>query len=74
VERRRRGSGHRHACQVALHVGEEHRNAGRREIFGEPLESDRLPGAGRARDQPVPVGAAEVEMLGFAIAAEPDED
>jgi hypothetical protein len=48
--------GCRHAREVALHVGHEHRNADGAEALGERLQGHGLAGSGRARDQAVPVG------------------
>ena len=67
-----RRSGHGDAGEVALHVGDEHRHAGRGKAFGQPLQRHRLAGAGRAGDQAVAVGPAQAERLG-AAAAKPEE-
>jgi len=48
------GAGH-----VALHVGDEHGDAGARELLGQQLQRLGLAGAGRAGDQPVPVHRRE---------------
>jgi len=47
------------AGHVALHVGDEHRHAGGVELLDHDLQGLRLPGAGRARDQPVPIERRE---------------
>lgn len=44
------------AGQIALHVGQEHRHADARELFGHFLQRHRLAGAGCPGDQPVAVG------------------
>ena len=63
---RGRGSRHRYAGQVALHIGEEYGNAARGKTLGQRLERYRLASPGSARDQAVPVGAAQVQRLGNA--------
>ena len=60
------GAGHRHAGKVALHVGDEDGDAGAGEALRDPHQRHRLARAGRARDQPVPVGAPEVQRLRLA--------
>ena len=62
-----RRPGHGDPGKVALHIGEEHRNPGRREAFGQPLQRHRLACAGRARDEPVAIRPAEPQVLRFAI-------
>jgi hypothetical protein len=47
--------------QVALDVDQEDRHAARRQAFGQHLQRHRLAGAGRAGDEPVPVGVARIE-------------
>jgi hypothetical protein len=49
----RAGSGE--AAQIALHVREEDRNAGLRELLREDLERLRLPRSGRTRDETVTI-------------------
>ena len=67
-------AGHRHAGQVALHVGHEHRHPGGGELLGDGLERDGLAGAGRTRDQPVAVGAAQPQHLALTVATKAEED
>jgi hypothetical protein len=78
VHLRRRAARHRHAGKVALHVGDEHRDADRRKALGDALQGHRLAGARRARDQPVAVGALQHQRLaraiGRAAAAQTDID
>ena len=61
--------GHRDAGKIALHVGEENRNALRGELFGDCLQGYRLAGTGRSRDQPVTIGAGQSQNLSFPIGA-----
>ena len=58
-----------HAGQIALHIGDEDRNAGIGKALGEDLQRYRLAGAGGAGDQAVPIRALEQERLGCAIRA-----
>ena len=44
------GDRRREPGEVALHVGDEHRDADRRKALGEPLQRHRLAGAGRPSD------------------------
>ncbi len=67
-------SGHRDAGEVALHVGQEHRDPLRRELFGHPLKRNGFPGSGGPRDQPVAVGAAQQQGLVFTVRPEAEED
>ena len=60
--------GHGEAGEVALHVGDEGRDAGGRKPFDDALQGDGLAGAGRAGDQAVAVGALELELLRIAAA------
>ena len=50
-----RCAGHREARDVALHVRHEHRHAEAGEALRQHQQRDRLPRAGRARDQAVAV-------------------
>ncbi|MCY1170766.1 hypothetical protein D9M73_108540 [compost metagenome] len=59
-------SGHGEARQIALHIGDEARDSVARKAFDDALDGDGLAGAGRARDQPVAIGALEFELLGIA--------
>ena len=59
-------AGHANARKVALHVGEEHRDAVGRKLLGHRLERDRFAGAGGTRNQPVAVGAAQQQRLALA--------
>jgi hypothetical protein len=65
---------HGDARKIAFHVGQEHRHPARGKLFGDALQRHRLAGAGRARDQPVPVGPAEPQHLPFAVGAEAKVD
>jgi hypothetical protein len=57
--------------EVALHVGEEDRYAGRRQALGQALQRGGLAGAGGAGDQPVAIGVLQQEILiGIAFAYE----
>ena len=68
-------AGHGETGQIALHVGDERRDADRRQSLDDALQRDRLAGAGRARDQPVTVGALQFQQLRIRpAAAGPDED
>ncbi len=58
---------HRHAGEVALYVGDEHRDAHRRKALGEALQGHRLAGAGRTGDQPVTVRAFEHQRLARSV-------
>ena len=67
--------GHGEAGEVALHVGDEGRDAGGRKALDDALQRDRLAGAGRAGDQAVAVGALELELLRIGAArVRADED
>ncbi len=59
-----RRAGHGHSGHVALDVGREHRDAGGGELLRDDLERSGLPGAGRARDQPVPIHRREGQADG----------
>ena len=65
-------AGHRHAGQVTLDVGREHRHAEVGKTFGEDLQRDRLAGAGGARHQAVPVGVGAKD--GLRVLALADQD
>ena len=58
--------------QVAFDVGTEHWHAGARETLGEHLQRHRLAGAGRAGDQPVPVGQWQVQQAWAVTFADED--
>ena len=62
-----RRRGHADTGQVALHVGAEHRNPGRRELLGHHLQRHRLASAGRPGDQPMPVGPRQQKALGVLV-------
>ena len=62
------GARHREARQIALHVGDEARDARLRQALDQALDRYGLAGAGCARDQAVAVGALEVELLGLGAA------
>ncbi len=62
-----------YARQIALDVGSENRHAGARKTLRQNLQRDGLAGAGRARDQAVPVGKREAQGLRL-VAAHADED
>src|SRR6185369_9042511 len=57
----------RHAGEVALGVGEEHRHAQAREALGEHSQRYRFAGAGGAGDHAVAVAVARMQV-NFAIA------
>jgi hypothetical protein len=65
------GARRRHAAQVALHVGGEHRHAGVGQALGDHLQGDGLAGAGGAGHQAVPVGAVQPQQL--EMIGEPDQ-
>ena len=65
---------HGDARQVALHIGDEYRNALCGKAFGQPLQGDGLAGTGGARDQAVTVGAGKVEILLLAVFGEAEEN
>ena len=68
-------AGHRQSGEVALHVGDEGRDADRRQSLDNALQGDGLAGAGGARDQPVAIGALQLERLRIGpAAARPDVD
>ena len=70
-----RRAGHGEAGEIALHVGDEGRNACAGQSFDDALQRDRLAGAGRSGDQAVAVGALELELLRLRAArAGADED
>ena len=73
MHRAGRRARHGDAGEIALHVGDEDRDAGGGEALGQALQSHRLAGAGRAGDQAVTVGPVEDEPLRLA-AAEADEN
>ena len=64
----RRIARHREPGEVALDVGDEGRDAGRRQPFDDALQCDGLAGAGRAGDQSVAIGALQLEDLRLAAA------
>ncbi len=69
------GAGHGEAGNIALHVGDEGRHPRLRQSFDDSLQRHRLAGAGRPGDQPVPIGALELELLRLGAAgAGADED
>jgi hypothetical protein len=69
------GAGHGEAGEVALHIGDEGRNAGARQAFDDSLEGDGLAGTGGAGDQPVPIGARQLQGLRLSAArASANED
>ena len=76
VRLRRRVAGPRQPGDVALHVLDDDRDAGRGQPLGENLQRHGLAGAGRAGDQPVAVGVAQqqVPRLGVVLAAAAHQD
>ena len=58
--------------QVALDVGAEDRDAGRREGFGHDLEGDGLAGAGGTSDQAVAIGGGQVQQAGGIASGDQD--
>ena len=60
---RRGAAGLGQARKVALHVGEEHRDASSREALSQDLQRDGLAGAGGAGDQAVPVREPQGKAL-----------
>ena len=57
---------HRKPGKVALHVGDEARDPGRRHPLDDPLQGHRLASSGRSGDQPVAVGTRQLQPLGLA--------
>ena len=68
-----RRAGHGDAAQVALGVGEEDRHADAREVLGEDLEGNGLPGTGGAGDASVPVGESGEERQVHRTRSRDDE-
>ena len=66
-ERRRQRTGVAQARQVALDGGNEDRHADAGEPLGDDLQRNRLAGAGRTRDQAMPVRECG-EKIEFEIA------
>ena len=62
-------SGARQPGQIALHIRQEDRHPCGGKPFGEDLQRHRLAGAGGARDQPVPVGQPQKQMLRLGMIA-----
>ena len=56
------GTGHGKACDIALHIGQEHRHALARETLGKHHQRDRFAGAGGAGDQ-----AMAIAILGQQV-------
>ena len=56
------------ARQVALDVGGEHGDAGRREALRQDLQRHRLAGAGRAGNEAVAVGELQVDVFDAGVA------
>ncbi len=62
-----RAARRRQPREVALDVGQEHRNSGSGKALGQDLQRDGLAGAGRPGDQSVPVGVFQRQPLPDAI-------
>ena len=69
-----RRTGHRDTRQIALHIGDEDRDAIGGETFRQPLQRHRLAGARRPGDQTVAIGLVEPQVLVLAISAQSKEN
>jgi len=65
---------HRDPGQIALHVGQEHRHPGGRELFGDALQGHGLARAGGPRDQPVAVRPAQQQVLPLSVRGKAEVD
>ena len=65
------GPGHRQPGQIALDIGQEHRDPRPGKAFGQPLQCHGLAGAGGPGDQPVPVAELQQQVLCNAVGVTP---